>query len=310
MQLNREDSARSGIVAGLLAYLWWGLVTALYYRELDQVHVLELISWRALGGLPICLAILAMPPGLSRLREAMRSPGALRMHGASVAMLVGNWFVFIYAVREERLTEASLGYFLNPLVSVLLGRFFLGEKLVGRQGWALGLAGVGVVVFAASLWRGSGNFLEGFVWIPLVLALSFGFYGLLRKQMTADSITGLTIEVLLIFPFFLGIELWLMREGVAAIGRGDPGLDFLLLAGGLVTVVPLALFGFAAQRLRLSTVGLLQYVSPTCQFILAVLVFGEPLTAGRLIAFLLIWSALGLYSRESWLVARLGAARP
>ena len=195
--MSNTDSTRTGIGAGLLAYLWWGLVTVLYYRELDGVDVRELIAWRALGGLPICLAILALPPGVSRLRSAIRSPGALRIHAASALMLLLNWFVFIYAVREERLTEASLGYFLNPLVSVLLGRFFLGEKLVGRQSWVLGLAAFGVAVFAASLWSDADNMIEGFVWIPLVLATSFGFYGLLRKQMEADSITGLTLEVLM-----------------------------------------------------------------------------------------------------------------
>ncbi len=308
--MNNEDSARAGIAAGLVAYLWWGLVTAVYYRELNQVDVRELIAWRALAGLPVCLALLALPPGIGRLRKAILSPGALRIHTASALMLLLNWFVFIYAVREERLTEASLGYFLNPLVSVLLGRFFLGEKLVGRQVWALGLAALGVAVFAASLWTGAGNFLEGFVWIPLVLATSFGFYGLLRKQMAADSITGLTLEILLMFPFFLGLEIWLLGKGLAIAGGGDRWFDLLLLSGGLVTVVPLALFGFAARRLRLSTVGLLQYVSPTCQFLLAVAVFAEPFTVGRLIAFLLIWGALGLYSRESWRVAQQPTARP
>ena len=307
--MSNTDSTRTGIGAGLLAYLWWGLVTALYYRELDGVDVRELIAWRALGGLPICLAILALPPGVSRLRSAIRSPGALGIHAASALMLLLNWFVFIYAVRDERLTEASLGYFLNPLVSVLLGRFFLGEKLVGRQSWALGLAAFGVAVFAASLWSEAGNFLEGFVWIPLVLATSFGFYGLLRKQMAADSITGLTLEVLMMFPFFLVLEVWLHAEGLATLGGGDGRADLLLVAGGVVTVVPLALFGFAARRLRLGTVGLLQYVSPTCQFFLAVVVFSEPFTPGRLIAFLLIWSALGLYSRESWRIARQPSAR-
>lgn len=307
--MNHEGSNRAGIAAGLCAYLWWGVVTALYYRELDQIHVVELVAWRSLGGLPVCLAILAMPPGMGRLREAFRSPRALRVHGASALMLLVNWFVFIYAVREERLTEASLGYFLNPLVSVLLGRFFLGEKLVGRQGWALGLAGLGVGVFAASLWSQADNLVEGFVWIPLVLAISFGFYGLLRKQMAADSITGLTVEILLMFPFFLGMEIWLVHEGMASIGRSDPSVDLLLFAGGVVTVLPLLLFGFAAQRLRLGTVGLLQYVSPTCQFVLAVALFGEDLTPASLVAFLMIWSALALYSRESWRIARLSAAR-
>ena len=305
-----EDSTRSGIAAGLVAYLWWGLVTAFYYRELDHVDVRELLAWRALGGLPVCLAILALPPGVARLRTVLLSPGALRLHAASALMLLLNWFVFIYAVREERLTEASLGYFLNPLVSVMLGRFFLGERLVGRQGWALGLAALGVAVFAASLWADAENLLEGFVWIPLVLATSFGFYGLLRKRMAADSVTGLTVEILLMFPFFLGLQLWLLADGVVIAGKGGLWSDLLLFSGGLVTVVPLALFGFAAQRLRLSTVGLLQYVSPTCQFLLAVVVFAEPFTVGRLIAFLLIWSALGLYSRESWRAARPAAARP
>ncbi len=298
-----------GVAAGLFAYLWWGIVTALYYRELAQVDVLELLAWRALAGLPICLAILALPPGFGRLRAALCSPGVLWVHGASALLLLGNWFVFIYAVREERLMEASLGYFLNPLVSVLLGRFFLGEKLIGRQAWALVLAGLGVLVFAASLWRQAGNLLEGFVWVPLVLATSFGLYGLLRKQMAADSITGLTVEVLLLFPFFAGLEIWLVGTGVASIGRAGGWADLLLFSGGVVTVVPLVLFGFAARRLRLSTIGLLQYVAPTCQFLLAIVVFNESYTAGKLVAFLLIWSALALYSWESWRIARLSAAR-
>lgn len=290
-----------GVVSATGAYLWWGLVTPLYYKELEQVQPLDLVAWRVLAGLPILLVLVALPPGIGRLRAAFHRRRAVFVHAASTVMLLCNWVTFIYAIQVGRLTEASLGYFLNPLVSVLLGRIVLGEMLSRRQAQALCLAALGVVVF------GAGNFAEmeshhplaGVPWISLLLATSFGLYGLLRKEMQADSVTGLTIEMLFMFPALLGLELFLAAQDKAAFGNVSLRIDLLLLVGGLVTVVPLLFFGGAARRLQLSTLGMLQYLSPTCQFLLAVVFLGEPFTASRGVAFFLIWLAIALYLSES-----------
>ena len=299
--MRSEDSTRSGITAGLLAYLWWGLVTALYYRELDHVDVRELIAWRALGGLPVCLAILALPPGVARLRAALLSPGALRLHAASALMLLLNWFVFIYAVREERLTEASLGYFLNPLVSVMLGRIFLGERLILTKSIAVGIAAAGVVVFciAILMTQDARNSIDSFPWIPFVLPASFGMYGLLRKQMKADSVTGLTVELLFLTPPMLAIEAWFFIHGTSGLLTQPTNMRWFFMLGGFVTIVPIILFAGAARRLQLGTTGVLQYIAPTGQFIIAVTVFNEEFTLGKGIAFGLIWVAVITYSSQS-----------
>lgn len=302
-----------GVAQALGAYLWWGLVTGIYFKSLDDVSPIELLAWRVLAGLPVMLILLAMPPGYGRLRKAIQSRRDVGILVLSTILITLNWFTFIYAVVSNRLVEASLGYFINPIVTVMLGCFVLGERLRPLQLASVWLAVVGVIIFGwtdvigASAASGidpgqtvsESNYLNRLPWIACVLPLSFGAYGLLRKQMNADSTAGLTIEMAILFPFMLGLELMIAWRGESMFRSGDFKIDALLLVGGIVTALPLILFAAAARRLRLATLGQLQYLAPTCQFLLAISVFGESINTGKLVAFGIIWVAIGLYSWES-----------
>lgn len=313
MTESPADAARSrsiGVAQALGAYLWWGLVTGIYFKSLDEVSPLELLAWRVLAGLPVVLVLLLLPPGPGRIGRAIQKPSDLGILVASTVLITINWLTFIYAVVADRLVEASLGYYINPIVTVLLGRFVLGERLQGGQLLAVWLAFLGVAVFGATAVLGgmmsvSGEstgllgLLHRLPWIACVLPLSFGAYGLLRKRMAADSIAGLSIEMTMLFPFMLAIELVLMHQGQAAFRQQGVQVDALLLVGGIVTAAPLLLFAAAARRLRLTTLGLLQYVAPTCQFLLATLIFKEHIDVGKMIGCVIIWIAVGLYSWDS-----------
>ena len=305
MSLLSTDSRRGtvGVFQALAAFMWWGLVTGLYFKSVDHVGSAELLAWRVLAGLPLMIVLTLLGPGIAGIRKALPNRRAAMVLFLSSGLIAVNWLVFIYAVVSERLVEASLGYYINPLVSVLLGRLVLNERLNRRQSIAIGIAGLGVLVFAWSAFHSirvedseTLRLIE-LPWIALALPLSFGLYGLLRKQMPADSITGLTIEMAMLLPFMVALQLVLVAGDHSAFGAFDRKTDVLLVLGGIVTVVPLLFFAAAARRLRLATLGMLQYLAPTCQFLLAVLYFGEPLDdASRIAAFVLIWIAIAVYS--------------
>ncbi|THF54795.1 EamA family transporter RarD [Pseudothauera rhizosphaerae] len=276
------------MLAALAAFTTWGLAP-IYFKAVGSVPPVEVVAHRVLWSALFLAALLALWrgfDGLARLRGQPRLMGLL----AFTALLTGsNWLVFVWAISAGRLVEAALGYFINPLVSVLLGRIFLGERLRPLQKLAVGLAAAGV------LWRvvqvGSPP------WIALFLALTFGFYGLLRKRAPVDAVSGLFVETLITAPLALGYLAWLGAHGTLAFGRGA-STDWLLPLAGVLTAVPLMLFAVGTQRLPLATVGFLQYIAPTLNFLLAVLVFGEPFDGGQLIGFALIWAALALYSAD------------
>ncbi len=219
-------------------------------------------------------------------------PGAIRSLTASALLISTNWLVFIWAVQSGRVLEASLGYFITPLVSVLLGVLFLHEALSRRQVGAVVLAAAGVL--AMVLWVGKVP------WVALALAGSFGLYGLLRKRLAVDAIAGLLAEVAVLSPLAVGWLLWLAWRGEGHLGSA-PGVTALLTLTGVVTAVPLLLFAVGVRRLTLATVGLLLYVNPTTQFALAVWRFGETFTAAHAVAFGCIWASLALYSSEALL---------
>lgn len=309
-------SQRIGVAEAMIAYLFWGFGTGVYFKLLAHVDAFELLAWRVLAGLPVMLVLIALPPGIGRIRAAITSPKAFRILVLSTLLIAVNWFTFIYAVVSDRLVEASLGYYINPLVSVLLGRMVLGERLSPLQRKAIWIAVVGVVLFgwsaistsSGTLDPADGRFdlssLAGLPWIALVLPISFGCYGLLRKKMQADSVTGLTIEMLLLFPLMLALELVLAARGISSFTTTDWNTDLLLLVGGFVTVLPLIAFAAAARRLRLATIGILQYVAPTCQFILAITIFGEQVSSMKFAAFGLIWIAVALYCFDAYRTLR------
>ncbi len=295
-------SGTIGVLQALGAFVWWGVITGIYFKSVDHVSPAELLAWRVLAGLPLMVVLTALGPGIAGLRRALPNRRAAMVLLLSSVLIAINWLVFIYAVVSDRLIEASLGYYINPLVSVLLGRVVLHEHLSRRQSIAIGMAGLGIVAFAWSAFgemQTSGGELRRWIdlpWIAVTLPLSFGLYGLLRKQMQADSITGLTIEMVVLLPFMVCLQAVLVVTGQSGFRAYGLQTDLLLVVGGVVTVVPLLLFAAAARKLRLATLGMLQYLAPTCQFLLAVLIFDEPVTTGRVVAFLLIWIAIAVYS--------------
>jgi len=280
---------RKGLLFGLAAYLAWGLLP-LYFRALHGVPPLEILAHRIVWSVLLLAGLTTLMrrwPEVARPLATWRGRGYLT---ATTALISLNWGVYIWAVHAGRVLEASLGYFVNPLVNVLLGVLFLGESLSRRQLVAVALAAAGVLVLVASA--------GAFPWVAIVLALSFGFYGLLRKQARVDAVAGLFSETALLAPLAAGLLGLLAARGEGHLGA-SPALSALLVSAGVVTALPLIWFALAVHRLRLSTLGLLQYVAPTMQFSIAVFVFGERFTAAHAVAFGCIWTSLALYTTDS-----------
>jgi chloramphenicol-sensitive protein RarD len=280
---NPSSEVRLGFLAGMGAYLIWG-VLPFYLRLLQGVPAADVLAHRILWTVLVVVLLITGLKGWSKVRAAMRQPRLLLMLLASAVCITINWGVYTWAILAGHAIDTSLGYFINPLVSVLFGVVLLGERL-GRLQWlAVGLAALGVAVLTIE--RGS---------LPLVslaLALSFGVYGLIRKQAAVDTATGLFVETLLLAPM---AALWVAHTPQGFAGW-PPLIAATLALGGVATAVPLLLFGVAARRLPLSTLGLMQYVAPTMVLIEAVLLFGEVLDPARLAAFCCIWAGLAVYT--------------
>lgn len=278
---------RRGLWYGVAAYGLWGLVPV-FWKQLAGIAPVEVLAHRAVWGLLVLVALVAVVRSGPALRAAMRDRRTLAVMACSGALIAVNWGTFVAAVTTGHLLDASLGYFINPLLSVLLGTVVLRERLRRLQWIAIALATVGVAVLT---WR------AGRVpWISLVLASSFAVYGLVRKQARVDTLVGSTIETALLAPIaaiYLGA---LAAQGGGALGHASAGTVVLLVATGVVTAGPLLLFTAAARRLPLSTVGFLQYLAPTGQFLIAVFAFGEPFAHEQLVAFALIWAGLAAFS--------------
>jgi chloramphenicol-sensitive protein RarD len=292
-------SSRSrGLASALLAYLAWGLFP-IYFKLLPGVPALEVLSHRVLWSV-VLLGVAA--PLLGRGGTVLHAlgPGKRLAILASTLLIAANWLTYIWAVQVGRVLEASMGYFVNPLLSVLLGVVFLRERLRRFQVVAIALAGVGVVVLVVRLGT--------FPWLPLTLALSFGLYGLVRKRAAVDAVGGLLAETALLAPAALALVLLRAHAGVGAFGH-DLRVSLLLAAAGPVTAVPLVLFALGVQRLRLATVGILQYLTPTLQFLLAVGLYREPFLPAHALAFGFIWLALAVYTWDSVRATR-GAGPP
>jgi chloramphenicol-sensitive protein RarD len=276
-----------GLALTLGAFLVWGL-SPLFWRLLLAIPASQLLAHRILWAALILAALLWLERRWKEVGAVLGSRRVLATLAASTICISTNWLVYIWAIVTERIVQASLGYYINPLVSVLLGMVFLGERL-GRARWiSLVVASLGVAIM---VWR-----LGELPWISLVLAGTFGFYGLLRKQVEAEAEVGLFIETALLTPL---VALFLARQqlaGTGALGAHGPIVDLLLVAAGLITVVPLLLFTHGVRRLPLATVGILQFSAPTLQFLLAVCVFREPFRPAQLAAFLCIWAALAIFS--------------
>ena len=280
-----------GILSAALAYVIWGLFP-LYFKLLSDIAPLEVLVHRVLWSLLFLLGLLAVRRQWDWLKQARSQPRLLGVSAISATLLSVNWLTYIWSVTNGHVIEASLGYFITPLVNVLLGYTVLHERLRRMQWLALGLAAAGVLWLTVQ----AGHL----PWIALALAGSFGLYGLLRKVATLGALEGLTLETLLLAPIAaIVLGVW-MFNGSSTFPAADATTNFWLIAAGPITAIPLLLFAAGARRISLTTLGLLQYIGPTIQLALGLWLFHEPFSAARLLGFALIWLALALYSAESW----------
>ena len=280
------SDTRSGVLFTVGSYVIWGL-GPVYWKLVAEVPATQLLAHRILWSLAMLAVLVAVQRRWRELGRIFRSARVSVTLLGSTAMIGVNWLVFIWAMVTERILHASLGYFINPLVTVLLALVFLGERLSRGRWAAVALAALGVTILALRVGT--------LPWISLVLAFSFGLYGLLRKTVRAEPEVGLLVETCLLAPWMLLLLVRAETAGVGAFGHGGLGGDLLLVGAGVVTAVPLLLFTHGVRRLRLSTVGFLQYLAPSLQFLLAVGVYGEAFTLDHLAAFALIWSALAIF---------------
>ena len=288
---HSSDLSLIGVASALGCFGLWGAFP-IYFKLLGHVPALEVLAHRVLWSAVLLLGLVLAQGQWSALRAEFRNRRRLRFYLVTALLISGNWLLYIWAVQHGRILEASLGYYINPLVNVLLGVLVLHERLNPRQWAAIALAVGGVLVLVV----GHGVL----PWISLTLALSFGSYGLLRKKAGHAATLGLCMETVLLTPVALLFLAILAARGAGALGAVDRPTDLLLLAAGPVTVVPLLLFLQATRLLRLSTVGLIQYLTPTLQFLLAVALYREPFTLIHWAAFGFIWLALVLYSADAW----------
>ena len=276
---------RNGFLFGLGAYALWG-VLPIYFKAIAHVPALDIVAHRVLWSLPFLALIVTVSRGWPALRAAATNPKILKILALSSIFIGTNWLLYVYAVTSGHIIAASFGYYLNPLANVLLGRFVLHERL-GRMQWlAVAIAAAGISVLAAGA--------LGQLWISLTLCVSFALYGLLRKVVAAEAVAGLTIETALLFPLAAAWLAWRAFSGAPVLGAGPVDATLLVLAG-IVSTIPLILFTAAARRLPYSTLGMLQFLAPTLQLLIAVLVYGEAFRLAHAIAFGAIWTALALY---------------
>jgi chloramphenicol-sensitive protein RarD len=280
---------KQGVLVGILAYTLWGFLPG-YWKALQAVPPLEILCHRTIWSLGLVLLVLAIRKQWAWLGRIRTNPRTLLMSLGSACLLGLNWFIYIWAVNTGHVVDSSLGYFITPLVNVLLGVLFLRERLRLWQMVAIGLAAAGVL----SLTVGYG----AFPWIALSLAFSFGFYGLLRKISPLGSLEGLSLETATLSLPAIAYLIYQEASGGASFGHAGATTTLLLAGTGVVTAVPLLLFATAARQVTLATLGILQYIAPTFQFLLGVLVYGEPFTPTRLLGFVPIWLALVIYSLE------------
>jgi len=294
-----DTERRIGIACGLGAYLWWGLFP-IYLRYLTHsgVSYTEIVCHRVVWSFACLTVAMFALRKWGGLFEALRSPKTWWLLIGSSIAIATNWIVFIVAIGHDKLSQCSLGYYINPLVSVLLGFLFLHERLRRLQKAALCLAGLGVATLAIR----AGEFPI----VAILLALSFGSYGLLRKVVRADSLQGLTFETALQAPFAAGFMWWIASHGGLAFGNAGGSVTFALSVAGIMTAIPLLLFASAARRLELATIGFMQFLTPTMQLVLATLVYGEEFTRWHGVAFGCIWGALALYTRDMLAARRRG----
>lgn len=296
--MNSEQS--KGVLSAALAYAAWGLFP-LYFKQVTQVPALEVVAHRTLWSMVFVVGLLALLRRWAWLSEVLRQPRVLGAFAVSSLLLSGNWLVYVWAVQHDHVLDASLGYFINPLVNVALGFAFLRERPRPVQWAAVALAGAGV------LWL---TVLGGQLpWVALTLALSFGFYGLMRKIAPLGALEGLALETVLLAPLAGAALMWWGVQGSSSFAQASMAGMALLMFAGPLTALPLLLFAAGARRIPLTTLGLLQYIAPTLQFMLGIWLYHEPFSGSRVAGFALIWLALLLYSAEGLWQSRRNSAQ-
>lgn len=288
---------RRGVWYATTAYLLWGIFP-LYFRLLERSGAAEIVMHRISWALVLCLIVVAVTRSWSELRVTLAVPRRAVMLAVAAALLTLNWGVYVYAVNSDHVIEASLGYYINPLITVLLGVTVLRERLRRLQWAAVGVAAGAVAVLTVAYGRPP--------WIALSLALTFGVYGLLKNRVggSVGALAGLTTETLLLAPFAVTAAIWLELSGQGHFTANPPWQGLLLASTGIATVIPLLSFAAAARRIPLSTIGLLQYLTPTLQLLCGVAVLGEHMPAARWLGFGLVWVALILLTMDSLYAAR------
>lgn len=287
--MTQEDQQRTrqGILLAVAAYTMWG-IAPIYFKSLSEVSPFEILSHRVVWSFFLLAFLLHMSRGWRKVRDTLTSKPKM-LYLVATSILVGaNWLIFIWAVNSNHMLDASLGYYINPLINVLLGMFFLGERLRKLQWFAVALAAIGVIIQ-----------LIAFGSVPIVaiaLAFSFGFYGLLRKKVSLEAQTGLFIETLVMLPIAATYLLFIADSATSDLSMNPMQLNLLLVAAGVITTVPLLCFTGAATRLKLSTLGFFQCIGPSLMFLLAVLIYGEAFTSDKAITFAFIWGALVIFS--------------
>lgn len=289
-KLKSKSDSVLGVGYASAAFLIWG-ISPIYWKALQAIPALEIILHRMVWSFFFLVPLIILMRRWQEFIEALKTYRTLLVLLVTALIVGGNWFLYIWAVNNDHLLQASLGYYINPLVNVVLGMVFLKERLRPKQVLAVGLATAGVLYL--TIYYGE------FPWIALTLAVSFGFYGLIRKVAPVGSLVGLTIETLLLTIPAAVYLFYLDSKGAGSIFRVSLKLDLLLMGCSVITATPLLFFNLGARRLYLSTLGLLQYIAPSCMFILAVFLFHEPFSSAQVITFILIWTALAIYSADS-----------
>jgi len=292
---SQQDSLQ-GVGYASAAFLIWGL-SPIYWKVLRNIPAFEIIMHRVIWSFLFLIIILVFQRHLNELITALKNRRTFLILFPTTILLGFNWFIYIWAVNNEHILQASLGYFINPLINVLLGMVFLKERLRPLQAVSLVLAGIGVLYLTFHY--------GAFPWIALSLAFAFGFYGLIRKVAPVSSLVGLSVEMLFLAVPALAYIVFLDNNGTGALFRISIKIDLFLMGAAFLTALPLLLFTRGARRLNLSTLGFLQYLSPSCMFLLGVYLYNEPLLNAQILTFVLIWTALFIYSTDSAMYYRL-----
>jgi chloramphenicol-sensitive protein RarD len=286
-----KSQQRLGVLQAIGAYTIWGFMPV-FFKLFENVPSLEVVSHRVVWCMPLLLCILLLRGEIANLWAALRNPKAIKLLLLSSLLIAANWLIYVYAVTNDHVVASSLGYFLNPLLNVLLGYLFLSERLGKLQLAAVVLAGLGVAILATGA--------LDTLWISISLALSFAFYGLVRKVAPVESLPGLTAETILLAPFAAGYAIWMAHNGPGTGWGSSLSMNGLLMFAAAFTAVPLLLFGSATRKIGYGTIGFIQFIGPTIQFLFGVLIYKEPLNTAQVACFGLIWAALVLFSWDAW----------